>query len=114
MSLKRPDEIRKKNVLGIISFALAVLMLIIFFLPALFPAVADIKVGEFFFVNYCYVAMIPLGLAGLVAGIIALVQIKKNHERGLWMSIIGITIDAIGTVFMFLVVRLLIILSHSF
>jgi hypothetical protein len=102
MSLKRPDEIRKKNVLGIISFALAVLMLIIFFLPALFPAVADIKVGEFFFVNYCYVAMIPL------------VQIKKNHERGLWMSIIGITINAIGTVFMFLVVRLLIILSHSF
>ncbi len=112
--IKDQHSVQKINPLAVISLALAVLMLIVFFAPVLFRAVADIKVGETFLLNYCFIAMIPLGLVGLVSGGLALVQIKKDHTRGLWLAIIGMIINAAGAVYMFLVVRLLIILSRSF
>ncbi len=114
MATNQPKANQKVNALAIICMALAVLMLIVFFAPVLFRAVADIKVGETFLLNYCFIAMIPLGLVGLVSGVMALVQIKKNHARGLWLAIIGMIVNAAGAVYMFLVVRLLVILSRSF
>jgi hypothetical protein len=114
MGSDRPKTARKVNKLAIITFALAVLMVIVFFAPVLYHGVADIKVGEAFLLNDCFMAMIPLGLVGLVSGIMAIVQINKNHTRGLWLSIFGIIINTVGAVYMFLVVRLLIILSRSF
>ncbi len=114
MSLHRINGIRKRNVLAIISFMVAALMLVVFFLPALLPALADIRVGGNFLLNYCYVAMVPLGLTGVITGILAIVQVKKNRVGGLRMSIFGVIINTIGTIYMILVVRLLIILSRSF
>lgn len=112
--INRNSAVHKINPLAIITIALAVLMLIVFFAPILYHGVADIKVGETFLLNYCFIAMIPLGLIGLVSGIFSIMQIKKKRAPGLWLSIVGMITNAIGVVYMFLVVRLLIILSRSF
>jgi hypothetical protein len=46
-----------------------------------------------------FFAPIPLSLAAIVMGSIAIRQIKKHNLRGRWMAIVGIILGSIGLLF---------------
>ncbi|NTV37711.1 MAG: DUF2177 family protein, partial [Anaerolineales bacterium] len=47
-------------------------------------------------------AMIPLGLAALVTGILSIIQTAKHHQRGLWMAWVGSVMGATGMILMYI------------
>jgi hypothetical protein len=105
---------REWNTSAIVSFGLAVFMGLIFLSTFLFRAMENVHLGAYALTGYFYLAMIPLGLAALVTGILSMIQIAKNQQRGLWMAWVGSVLGATGMILMFLLVRLLVILAHSF
>ncbi len=105
---------RKWNHFAVISFGLVVFMLLLFLATFLFRRMDDVYLGAFALPGYFYLAMIPVGLAAFVTGIISIVQLTRHHQKGLWMALTGSILGAAGMVTMFFLVRLIVILSNSF
>jgi hypothetical protein len=104
----------KWNTLAIVSLGLAAFMLLLFLSTFLFRAMEDVYFGAFSLPGYFYLAMIPVGMAALVTGIVSIVQLTRRRQRGLWMALLGSGLGAAGMVLMFFLVRLIVILSNGF
>lgn len=105
---------RQWNLLAIVSLGLAVFMMLLFLSTLLFRAMEDVYFGAFALPGYFYLAMIPVGLAALITGIMAIVQLTRKHQKGLWMALVGGGVGTAGMILMFFLVRLIVILSNSF
>jgi hypothetical protein len=102
MSSHQHTEIRKVNILAIISFFLPFLMVFLFFLPSRIYALKNY--GHDFVVlrNSLDLLNLQLGLAALITGIYSIISMNKYKFKGLWMlmSIIGMITGLWGTLFM--------------
>ncbi len=112
--MKKKAGTQNWNHLAIISLGLVVFMLLLFLATFLFRRMDDVYFGAFALPGYFYLAMIPVGLAALVTGIISIVQLNRRRQRGLWMALTGSILGAAGMGAMFFLVRLIVILSNSF
>ena len=112
--MKKTKSKRRWNALAIVSFGLAIFMVLIFLSTFLFRAMEDVYFGAFALPGYFYLAMIPVGMAALTAGIFSIIQLTRHRQRGLWMAMVGSGLGAAGMVLMFFLVRLIVILSNGF
>jgi hypothetical protein len=114
IDVKNSVDNRKWNKLAIVSLGLTVFMILLFLSTFLFRAMEDVYFGAFALPGYFYLAMIPVGLAALITGTISIVQMTKLRQKGFWMALLGAGLGAAGMVLMFLLVRLIVILSNGF
>jgi hypothetical protein len=89
-------------------------MILLFLSTFLFRAMEDVYFGAFALPGYFYLAMIPVGMAALVTGVVSIVQLRKRRQKGLWMALVGSGLGGAGMVSMFFLVRLIVILSNGF
>ena len=97
---KQKDQIPKLSILALIGLCIAIGMYLgvgVTWLTAMLVSPIGRVLGQTLILSFF--APIPLGLAAIVMGSIAIRQIKKHNLRGLWMAIVGIILGSLGFLF---------------
>ena len=82
MENQTPNMEKKNNTLGLISFILSLVGLL--------------------------VAGLPCGIAAVITGIIGLVKFNPETEKGKWMAIVGLVVGAIDVLMVVMAMGLLV------